>query len=60
MVLTIGIGIFCNIMSTVVIGIILSPGSAVSAIAIVVIVHRKRKEAERKSEEEAAAIRGKR
>ncbi len=37
-VLTIGIGIFYNIRSTVVIDIILSLGSAVSAIAIAVIV----------------------
>lgn len=59
-VLTVGKGILYNIISTVVIGIILSLGSVVSAIAIVVIVYRKRKEAERKIEEEAAAIRRRR
>jgi hypothetical protein len=55
-VLTVGKGILYNIISTVLVGVILSLGSAVSAIAIIAIVYRKKKDAERKLEDEAPAI----
>lgn len=59
-VLAVGKGLFDNIMSMVVVGIITFFGSALAALAIIIIVYRKRKDAERQLEEEAAAIRNRR
>jgi len=55
--LTVGKGILYNIMTTVAVGIALSLGSGVLAIAVAGIVYMKRKDARRKIEEENAAIR---
>ncbi len=59
-VLAVGKGLFDNIMSMAVVGIITFFGSALAALAIIIIVYRKRKDTERQLEEEAAAIRNRR
>jgi len=55
--LTVGKGILYNIMTTVAVGITLSLGSGILAIAVAGIVYMKRKDARRKIKEEDAAMR---